>query len=68
MSKPTTSKRYSSIPGDQRRVMTRATKDVTGKVWPIGTVYTGLSSGFDGRVGCIVSTIVIRGEKVEVAS
>jgi len=64
----TTSKRYSDIPGDQRRVMTRATKDMTGKVWPVGTIYTALSSGFDGRRNSIVSTIVIRGEKVEVSS
>jgi len=48
--------------------MTCATRDVSGKLWPIGTIYTALSSGFDGRRNSIVSTIVIRGEKVEVSS
>ena len=64
----TRDRRYTKIPGDHRMVMARATKDVTGRVWPAGTVYQPLSGGWDGTRGCMVSVIGIRGEKVLVAS
>lgn len=68
MTKTLRDKRYSNIPGDTRMIMSKATKDVTGKVWPKGTVYQPLSGGWNSARGMATSMINVRGETVEVMS
>lgn len=44
------SKPFTKIPGDTRRVLTRPATDVTGRRWPIGTIYQPGWIGNEGQV------------------
>ena len=57
-------KKYSDIPGDQRRETTQPATSADGREWQCGTVVTLHSGGYSNPDRCRYADLSIRGEQV----